>query len=114
RFEHHPPFGEVTVHVDVAEHSITRDLEKEWTLNDEFYHLKNCSEDDKLVLMRGRSPEDPEDAPLRPVAWEKNYGAGRVFYTILGHGSETFEDERFHRLIFNAVHWAADAPQPRE
>jgi type 1 glutamine amidotransferase len=114
RFESHPPVGEISVQIDVSDHDITRGLPTNWTLVDEFYHLKNYRDDDKLVLMRGRSPGDAEDAPLRPVAWEKNYGHGRVFYTILGHGHETFDDERFQRLITNAVKWAADAPKPDE
>jgi len=114
RFETHPPFSEITVNVDISQHAITRDLPTEWTLPDEFYHLKNCAEDDKLILMTGRSPGDGEDAPPRPVAWEKNYGEGRVCYTILGHGPEAFSDERFHRLILSAITWAADAPRPNE
>lgn len=114
RFESHPPVGEISVQIDVADHDITRGLPTNWTLVDEFYHLKNYREDDKLVLMRGRSPGDAEDAPLRPVTWEKNYGHGRVFYTILGHGAEPHRDERFHQLIANAIHWAADAPKPDE
>jgi hypothetical protein len=114
RFESHPPFSDITVNVDVTLHEITRDLPTEWTLQDEFYHLKNCAEDDKLILMTGRSPGDDEGASPRPVAWERNYGAGRVFYTILGHGIETHSDERFHQLIANALKWSANAPKPND
>lgn len=112
RFESHPPFGEIAVQIDISDHAITRDLPTEWTLEDEFYHLKNCAADDKLILMTGHSPGDGEDASPRPVAWEKNYGAGRVFYTILGHGIETHQDKRFHKLIANALKWSANAPKP--
>lgn len=112
RFEYHPPFGPITVKAEVTLHPIMKGVDTTWELNDEFYHLQKCAEDDKLVLMRGRSPGEAEDAPTRPVAWEKNYGEGRVFYTILGHGRETHEDARFHRLIANAVVWAAEAPRP--
>lgn len=114
RFESHPPFGEITVNIDIAEHEITRDLPTEWTLQDEFYHMKGVDERGMLVLMRGRSPGDDDDAPPRPVSWEKSYGHGRVFYTILGHGIEAHTDERFHQLIYNAIAWAADAPQPSD
>ncbi len=112
RFESHPPFGEISVRVEVSDHAITRDLPPEWTLRDEFYHLTGVDEQKMLVLMRGRSPGDPEDAPQRPVTWERQYGSGRVFYTILGHGIETHTEPRFHRLIQSAIAWAAEAPEP--
>lgn len=112
RFESHPPVGEMSVQIDVPDHEITRGLPTEWTLIDEFYHLKRFRTDGKLVLMTGRSPGDTDDAPLRPVTWEKNYGQGRVFYTILGHERSTFTDDRFVRLIHHALQWTSDAPQP--
>lgn len=118
RFESHPPFGDITVSIDAADHPVTRDLPREWTLRDEFYHLKNCGEEDKEVLMTGQSPGDPADAPPRPVSWVREEGEGRVFYTILGHGPETHGDERFQQLIAQAIEWAASssgetAPQPK-
>lgn len=108
RFESHPPFSTITVQVDVVDHPVTRGLPEMWTLDDEFYHMKGVDEGNMLVLMRGRSPGDDDDAPLRPVSWVKPYGDGRVFYTILGHGIEAHTDSRMHQLIHNAIVWVAD------
>src|SRR6185312_3600534 len=39
------------------------------------------------------------------LAWVRNYGAGRVFYTALGHFDETWHDARFQELLRNALLW---------
>ena len=40
-----------------------------------------------------------------PLAWYRDYGKGRVFYTALGHPDETWLDERFQTLLLNALRW---------
>ncbi len=125
RFKSHPPYGSVNVRLypNAAEHPVVKDLPNRWTLRDEFYHLTYFDEEQGehrypfrfgTLLMHGRSPAEYEKQPMRPVTWIKPYGGGRVFYTILGHDIETHSDERFHRLIANALKWAASAPKPNE
>ena len=40
------------------------------------------------------------------LAWTKNAGEGRVFYTALGHRAEVWEDERFLRHLEGGIAWA--------
>jgi uncharacterized protein len=40
-----------------------------------------------------------------PVAWTKNYGQSRVFFTTLGHPFD-FLDENMRRLSLNGIYWA--------
>ena len=40
-----------------------------------------------------------------PVAWIKNYGAGRVFYGALGHSAESWDDPRYQTLYLDAIKW---------
>jgi hypothetical protein len=40
-----------------------------------------------------------------PVVWTHEYGAGRVFFTTLGHREPTFEHPMMERLLVNAAHW---------
>lgn len=103
RFEHHPPFGPIEVRVDAPEHPVTRGLPVDWSLPDEFYHLK-LVDDGRQVLMSGVSPEGGD---RRPVTWVRTWGKGRVAYTILGHGRETHADPRFQSLVAQALEWAA-------
>jgi hypothetical protein len=104
RFESHPPFGPVVVGVDVPGHPVTAGLPATWELSDEFYHLIDHDPTAVTRLMSGTSPAGGE---LRPVTWVRSEGAGRVAFTILGHGKTTHADPRFRRLVAQALVWAA-------
>jgi type 1 glutamine amidotransferase len=43
---------------------------------------------------------EPGDLPL---AWARSYGAGRVFYTALGHREELWRDQRFQQHILGGI-----------
>ena len=45
-----------------------------------------------------------------PIAWSHTVGAGRAFYSGLGHRSETFEDAGFQQHLVAALHWSAGRP----
>lgn len=106
RFESHPPYGDVVVKVCDTAHPVVAGLPQEWSLRDEFYHLKDCAWDDKHVIMVGTSPEG---GPLRPVTWTRDYGAGRMVYTILGHDRGAHGDARYQQLVAQALAWAGGA-----
>jgi hypothetical protein len=40
------------------------------------------------------------------VAWSKSYGKGRVFYSTLGHTSESWDDPDIRTMYFEAIKWA--------
>ena len=40
-----------------------------------------------------------------PVAWYKDIGTGRAFYTSIGHTGETYRDEPFVDMIQQAIQW---------
>ena len=40
------------------------------------------------------------------MAWTRDYGKGRVFYTALGHREEVWRDERFQNMLIQAMRWA--------
>jgi len=49
-------------------------------------------------------------APLKrpyavPVAWARQIGQGRLFFTNLGHTPSTWDDPRFRKQIVEAVNW---------
>jgi len=41
-----------------------------------------------------------------PVAWTKTYGKGRVFYSTLGHASESWDNPVIQSMYFEAIRWA--------
>jgi uncharacterized protein len=40
-----------------------------------------------------------------PVAWFKQMGKGRTFYTSMGHTGATFQEPAFVLMVENAVKW---------
>jgi hypothetical protein len=110
RFLSHPPYGPLTVRVDVPDHPVSAGLPREWALEDEFYQLEALQLGDGTLLMSAAGAADAGDAATggrRPVTWVKPYGNGRVVYTILGHGPATHRDARYRQLVGQALLWAA-------
>jgi uncharacterized protein len=46
------------------------------------------------------------------MAWTKTYGQGRVFYTALGHREEVWRDERFQKMLLQAMRWTTREIDP--
>lgn len=62
-----------------------------WTVFDEIYIFKNFDRakvHGLLTLDKHPNNKTPGDYP---IAWKKNYGKGRVFYTSLGHRQDVWE-----------------------
>ena len=48
---------------------------------------------------------------VMPVAWKRQYGKGRVFYSSLGHQAKEFEVPEMATMLRRGVNWAArDVP----
>lgn len=50
-----------------------------------------------------------------PMAWVRDYGKGRVFYSGLGHTDQSWDDPRMRSMVVEAVRWAISggyAPRP--
>jgi len=77
---------------------------------DEFYQAKNAPRDKIRVLLRLDVSKMPPHEDLRnrdyPLAWAKMYGKGRVFYSSLGHASETWDNRDVRQMYFEAIKWA--------
>jgi type 1 glutamine amidotransferase len=52
-----------------------------------------------------------EDAP-QPILWTYERGEGRVFCSILGHYSWTFDDPLFRLMLLRAIAWTPTARRP--
>ncbi|MFO0892308.1 MAG: ThuA domain-containing protein [Isosphaeraceae bacterium] len=80
----------------------------QFTLNDEWYALKNMPEDLHVILvqvtkgMKGREYHRPN----YPMTWARSFGKGRVFYTSMGHREDVWENPRYQGLLVGALAWA--------
>jgi uncharacterized protein len=101
-------------------------LPHEFVAHDEIYQVRNCSRDRVRVLARLdetkldlNNPRVHRTDKDFAVAWARNYGKGRVFYSTFGHTDESWEDPRMQTMWLEAIKWGmgltqADAtPRPR-
>ena len=54
-----------------------------------------------------------EEKEPRPLFWSLEHGKGRVFVSIPGHYSWTFDDPLFRVVLLRGIAWAAKEPVDR-
>jgi type 1 glutamine amidotransferase len=75
--------------------------------------------DESYWLLTGELPKERvlatqvEDQEPRPLFWTTEPGRGRVFVSIPGHFSWTFDDPLFRVLLLRGIAWAAREPVDR-
>ncbi len=94
----HPKGSTFTVRIEDEGHPVTQEL-SDFEVTDEIY----MSAYDPAIHVLG-SAECYEKS--HPMAWVKPYGDGRVFYTALGHGPDTFRVPAVQKLVTQGVRWA--------
>jgi hypothetical protein len=86
------------------------DLPASFETFDEWYCQRNLASDLHVILLQhtdGMTGEMYEGQPAYPSAWARNHGAGRVFYTSMGHNIENWEAEVFLKVLLAGLNWAA-------
>lgn len=98
----HDPFGPFQVEITKERHPITDGLDA-FETTDELY---TCLAGDApiRVLATARSKVDNKDYP---IAFVLDYGAGRVFHSVLGHDAPALKNPPVARLFRRAAGWAA-------
>lgn len=116
-FDGHPWHQKVTCKVEDETHPATRHLGRSFEITDEIYQFKEWSRDGKRVLLSidnasidtSRGKRADQDYA---VAWVREEGRGRVFYTSLGHRREVWRDPRYQQHILGGIAWAMRLPAP--
>ena len=86
---------------------------REFTIRDEIYQVKNFSRERVRVLARLDETKLDFNNNTRvhrtdkdfAVAWARNYGKGRVFYSTFGHTDESWDDPRLQTMWLEAIKW---------
>jgi len=92
------------VRVVVKDHAIMRDFPEKWvTPMDELYVIEKLWPRAR-ALATSVSEKDKNEYP---VIWVNDYRGTRVFGTTYGHGSVTWEDPTFIRVVSRGILWAA-------
>jgi type 1 glutamine amidotransferase len=114
RFDEHPwNIIDGTVVVDDATFPAMRHMPPRAVFHDELYQLKDFSRDRIHVLAHLDASRLDLTAPLVhrkdgdfPAAWSKTYGSGRVFYSILGHAAEDWDNPLLQQMYVQAIRWS--------
>lgn len=121
-FSHHSlkmPFEKTNILVEThADSSLVVGVSKTWNRADEWYvFFENPRKKGFHILytINGESIDPTANIPLiasnknsgmgkdHPVAWHKNIGKGKTFYTSMGHDETAWKDPNFVKLIENAL-----------
>lgn len=120
-FDNHPwMIADARIIVERPEFPAMAALANGMTLRDEHYQMRMAPYDRSQVDVLARL--DPRSVDLSapmvhrqdadfPVAWIRNYGAGRVFYTGLGHTDAAWDDPRIRTMMREAITWAIDGTE---
>jgi type 1 glutamine amidotransferase len=129
---HREPTEKATINIEDPTHPITRAFDgKPFEYADEHYRLGPPYSRDKVRVLLSLDPivtdmmqgrcfgQCLRDDNDYPVAWIRQHGKGRVFYTTLGHNPDLFWEPRMLAMFLAGTQYAlgdleADAtPRPR-
>jgi type 1 glutamine amidotransferase len=96
--------------VENPSHPASSPLGQRFRVFDEIYKFTRPNRGSVTMLLSlDRHPADglpeagqPGDLPL---AWAKNYGQGRVFYTALGHREDVWQNPLYQQHILGGIRW---------
>lgn len=119
-FWFHPPLQKFPIYIMETNHPSTSFLagQETWAWEDEFYIMKNMTDDLKVVLagnpkalkVAGAQGKNIAELSERtPLAWYHEFEGGRSFYTALGHKKEYYADETFLKHLLGGIKWAMKA-----
>ncbi|MFE2067725.1 ThuA domain-containing protein [Streptomyces sp. NPDC059467] len=113
RFDRHPRYQPGKALVEDHGHPATRQLPAVWDFTDEWYDFRDNPRGRVRVLLRAdeTSYDGGGMGDDHPLAWCREQGVGRVFYTALGHAREAYRDPGFLAHLYGGIGWAARLDQ---
>jgi type 1 glutamine amidotransferase len=105
-FRSHGPQAKVALLVQEGTHPATQGLASPTEVFDEIYLFKGFSRDRVQVLLALDKHPNEGTPGFYPLAWSRDHGKGRVFYTALGHREDVLEAEWFRRHLRGGTLWA--------
>ncbi|WP_181789991.1 ThuA domain-containing protein [Streptomyces phytophilus] len=114
RFADHPAYQPGRLRVEDGSHQATRELPRLWEFTDEWYNFRTNPRAAARVL--ACADEDSYEGGTmgadHPLVWCRNQGAGRVFYTALGHAAEAYRDPAFRTHLLGGITWCRQSAGP--
>jgi cytochrome c len=111
RFTNHSAIVEANVNVEDPKHPSTAPLPEQWVRKDEWYNFIATPRDQAHVLasLDETTYKGGTMGKDHPIAWCKQVGKGRVWYTALGHTEASFTEPLFLKHLLGGIQAAAGA-----
>lgn len=103
-FARHPAIQEAKIDVVNRKHLSTKHLNRVWMHRDEWYDFKDVKKGLNILMMLDEtSYQGGEMGKFHPIAWFQEFDGGKVFYTGLGHTSESFDSPLFQQHVLGGL-----------
>ena len=111
RFTNHSAIVKATVNVEDRKHPSTAPLPEHWVRADEWYNFIASPRDQAHVLaaLDETTYKGGTMGKDHPIAWCKQVGKGRIWYTALGHTEASFTEPLFLKHLLGGIQAAAGA-----
>ena len=108
QFVAHPDnMKDYAVHISKASDPIVAGL-KDFSVHSEQYYMHVDPSNEVLATTTFETKDAPwVNGTVMPVVWKRKYGAGRVFYQAIGHGSKEFEIPEVREITKRGLLWAS-------
>ena len=108
QFVSHPDnMKDYVVHISKSSDPIVAGL-KDFTVHSEQYYMHVDPSNEVLATTTFETTSAPwVNGTVMPVVWKRKYGAGRVFYQSIGHGTKEFEIPEVREITRRGLIWAA-------
>jgi putative heme-binding domain-containing protein len=90
-----------------SKHPVLRNFDKLQLIDETYWKLVGELPQDRILASA------IEDGQAQPQLWSLEHGQGRVFVSIPGHYSWTFDDPLFRILLLRGIAWSAKEPVDR-
>jgi type 1 glutamine amidotransferase len=111
-FDGHPwnAGTKIRVIVEDKNHPATKHLGDSFVISDEIYQFRAPYDRTKLHVLMRLDMDSVKNQGKRAdkdnaLAWTREYGKGRVFYTALGHQPEVWNDPRFQEHVIGGLRY---------
>jgi putative heme-binding domain-containing protein len=99
--------GPLTLDIHNQDHPIVRNYQRLQLYDESYWKLTGDPGDVTLLAT------SVEDGMATPQMWVRDHQPGRVFVSIPGHYSWTFDDPLFRVLLLRGIAWTANEPVDR-
>ena len=105
-FDYHKQQVKVEPKVEDPKHPATRHLGPGFAVLDEIYIMKSFDKARVHVLLSVDKHPNTGEPGYFPLAWTRQEGKGRVFYTAFGHRDDVIEAEWYKKHLLGGIRWA--------